>query len=95
MHENATHLRSHPADGGNVVSHFNEVGRVLFQLEVTQPLVDGLRVLTRETVNLLTHSESHTSKEKTDLALQKLFGSQKIFTWSIFDLTVEVTCKLH
>ena len=45
-----THLGGHPADGGHVVARGDEVGRVLLQLELLQPLVDGLRVLGGECV---------------------------------------------
>lgn len=43
-----THLRGHPTNGGYIISCVDEVGCVLLQLELTQPLVDGLRVLTTE-----------------------------------------------
>lgn len=43
-----THLGSHSADGGHVIASADEVGCVMLQLELTQPLVDGLGVLTRE-----------------------------------------------
>lgn len=39
------HLRSHPADGGNIVAGAQEVPGVLLQLEVAQPLEDGVRIL--------------------------------------------------
>lgn len=41
----AAHLRGHPADCGHVVSGAHEAGGVLLQLEVTEPLEDGLCVL--------------------------------------------------
>lgn len=44
-------LRGHPADGGYVISRSDEVGSVLLQLELTQPLVYSFRVL-------ITHSGS-------------------------------------
>lgn len=43
--EMLAHLRSHPADGRYVVSRSDEIGSVLLQLELTQPLVDSFRVL--------------------------------------------------
>lgn len=59
-----THLRGHPADSGNIISRVDEVGRVLLQLELTQPLIDGLTVLTTERGNIykasLSLSLSHT-----------------------------------
>lgn len=40
-----THLRSHPADGRHVVAGVYEVPGVLRQLELTEPLKDGLGIL--------------------------------------------------
>lgn len=47
-----TDLGRHPADGGYVISCADEAGCVLLQLEVTQPLVDGLSVLTGDQEDL-------------------------------------------
>ena len=73
-----THLRGHPADGGYIVSCFDEVGGVLLQLKLTQPLVDGLRVLMTERgeiyeASLSTHAQKrsprHTHIPCTQLTL--------------------------
>lgn len=47
-----TDLGRHPTDGGYVISCADEAGCVLLQLEVTQPLVDGLSVLTGDQEDL-------------------------------------------
>lgn len=39
------HLGSHPADGGHVITGADKVPSVVLQLEVAQPLADGLCVL--------------------------------------------------
>lgn len=39
------HLRSHPADGWNIITSTDEVPSILLQLELTQPLIDGLCIL--------------------------------------------------
>lgn len=57
-----THLRGHPADGGYIISCFDEVGGVLLQLKLTQPLVDGLRVLTTERGEIYEAALSHTHR---------------------------------
>lgn len=57
-----THLGGHPADGGYIISCFDEVGGVLLQLKLTQPLVDGLRVLTTERREIYEAALSHTHR---------------------------------
>lgn len=42
-----TYLRRHTADGWHVVASLQEVGGVAFQLELTQPVMNGLRILWR------------------------------------------------
>lgn len=39
------HLRGHPADGGHVIASADKVPGVVLQLEVAQPLADGLCIL--------------------------------------------------
>lgn len=62
-----THLRSHPADGWNIITSIDEVGSVLLQLELTQPLIDGL--------GILQHTTKHTVVQT--VLLVKKHGSQQ------------------
>lgn len=40
-----TYLRRHAADGWHVVASLQKVGSVAFQLELTQPVINGLSIL--------------------------------------------------
>lgn len=54
------HLRGHPADGWYIISSVQEVSGVLFELELTQPLIDGFCIL-KHTQTLI-HQVIHASK---------------------------------
>lgn len=95
-----THLGGHPADGGYIISCFDEVGGVLLQLKLTQPLVDGLRVLTTERREIYEAALSHTHRNihlgthtflPAHLALQKLLWPYEAFLRSAVDLPTGTT----